>query len=96
MFIVLGIATVIIGAVTYLFIPDSPMKATWMNDTEKSALLQHISDNKTGVANTQFRMSQVWELLRDPQTYLLFFMEVLVSQPNPSDRKGCEFVQAIY
>ncbi|PSK54098.1 High-affinity nicotinic acid transporter [Elsinoe australis] len=78
MFIVLGIATVIIGAVTYLFIPDSPMKATWMNDTEKSALLQHISDNKTGVANTQFRMSQVWELLRDPQTYLLFLMEVLL------------------
>lgn len=92
----LGIATVIIGAVTYLFIPDSPMEATWMNDTEKSALLQHISDNKTGVANTQFRMSQVWELLRDPQTYLLFFMEVLVSKPTANDGEQCGFVQDVF
>ncbi|TKX19466.1 MFS transporter-like protein 155 [Elsinoe australis] len=79
MFIVLGCITVVVGFLVYFCIPDSPMKTPWMTDAEKSALLQHISSNKTGVASTQFRASQVIDLLTDPQMYLLTFMLLLLS-----------------
>ncbi|KAF4556757.1 MFS-type transporter-like protein 16 [Elsinoe fawcettii] len=79
MFIVLGLITVTIGAIALLIIPDSPMKASWMTDAEKSALLSHISGNKTGVANTQFRWAQIADLLTDPQVYLMNIMLMLLS-----------------
>ncbi|KAG8625999.1 hypothetical protein KVT40_006400 [Elsinoe batatas] len=79
MFIVLGAITITIGVGAYFMIPDSPMTAKWMNDAEKSALLQHISVNMTGVVNKQFKASQLVDLLTDPQMYLLTLMLLLLS-----------------
>ncbi|KAF4552348.1 MFS-type transporter-like protein 2 [Elsinoe fawcettii] len=78
MFVMLGAVTVIIGILTYIVIPESPMKAKWLTDAEKTALIQHLSDNKTGVVNTQFKASQIWDLLSDPQTYLMNLMLMLL------------------
>ncbi|PNS18579.1 High-affinity nicotinic acid transporter [Sphaceloma murrayae] len=79
MFIMLGCVTVAIGLATYFLVPESPMKASWMSEAEKSALLEHLSSNKTGVVNTKFKASQVWDLLTDPQTYLMNLMLLLLS-----------------
>ncbi|KAF2219333.1 major facilitator superfamily domain-containing protein [Elsinoe ampelina] len=79
MFIVLGVITITIGVAAYFIIPDSPMTAKWMNDAEKSALLQHISVNMTGVVNKQFKPSQLVDFLTDPQMYLLTLMLLLLS-----------------
>lgn len=71
MFTVLGLVMVLVGIATYLMIPDNPMKTKWLSSNEKADVLQHISINKTGISNKQLKLSQVLELLLDPQIYLL-------------------------
>lgn len=77
LFITLGVATVVIGIATYLFLPDNPMEAPWLDDGEKVALLKHISVNQTGVENKKFRSAEIWEALRDPQVWLIWASVVL-------------------
>ena len=55
------------------------MKAPWLSDAEKVALLKHISVNQTGVENRKFRVREVIEALCDPQLYLMVLSVVLVS-----------------
>ena len=42
MFVVLGLVTVIIGAATVVFLPDSPMTARFLSDREKAAIIRHV------------------------------------------------------
>ena len=81
MFLTLGAVTVLIGILTVLFLPDTPMKARWLSDTEKVALLKHVSVNQTGIQNRKFRASEILEALRDPQLWLLLLSVILVSPP---------------
>jgi len=78
MFLTLGVITVLVGACVIIFLPDTPMKAKWLSDNEKVALLKHVSVNKTGVENRKFRGKEVVEALLDPQVYLLLLAVVLV------------------
>lgn len=71
MFIVLGAITVLIGLCVILFIPDTPMQAKWLSNTEKVALLKHVSVNQTGVQNTKFRAKEIIEGILDPQIWLM-------------------------
>lgn len=79
MFIVLGIATVIIGAATFFIIPNTPMTAQFLSEAEKTALLQHVSVNKTGIQNTHFKVRHVIEALTDIQVWLLILITMLIS-----------------
>lgn len=79
MFLLLGLCTTMLGIATFLVLPEDPMSASWMSKIEKVALLRHVAENKTGVRNAHIKPSQVFEVLLDPQVYLLFFMEVAVS-----------------
>ena len=79
MFVTLGIVTIIVGIVTLLFLPDSPMSARFLDDTEKAALLQHVSVNQTGVVNHTFNPKHIIELLLDVQVWLLVLILILVS-----------------
>ncbi|KAI9788512.1 MAG: hypothetical protein M1816_006852 [Peltula sp. TS41687] len=79
MFIVLGVVTVIIGLVTFLFLPDTPMKARFLTEKEKVVLLRHVSVNQTGISNTSFKFSQFLEVLMDPQIWLMTMLTMLIS-----------------
>ncbi|EFQ25972.1 major facilitator superfamily transporter [Colletotrichum graminicola M1.001] len=79
MFIALGCITVTIGICTILFVPDTPMQATWLSDTEKVALLKHVSVNQTGIESRKFRPGHILEALMDPQMYMLTMAVVLLS-----------------
>ncbi|KAF6798722.1 allantoate permease [Colletotrichum sojae] len=79
MFIALGCVTVAIGLATLLLVPDTPMKARWLSDTEKVALLKHVSVNQTGIESRQFRPRQILEALMDPQMCLMVLAVVLLS-----------------
>lgn len=74
----LGCVTVLIGISTALFVPDTPMKAKWLSDSEKVALLKHVSINQTGIASRKFRVKEIFEALTDVQTYLMIVSVVLV------------------
>ncbi|KAF2189269.1 MFS general substrate transporter [Zopfia rhizophila CBS 207.26] len=79
MFLTLGIVTVVIGAATFLFLPDTPMKASWLTDDEKKTLLRHVSVNQTGIENRKFRPKEIGEALIDLQIWLLTLAVVLLS-----------------
>jgi MFS family permease len=79
MFVTLGCLTVVIGICTAFLIPDTPMQASWLSDTEKVALLKHVSVNQTGIRNQKFRPKEILEALCDPQLYLMLLSVVLVS-----------------
>jgi MFS family permease len=81
MFVVLGCVTVVIGLCTILFLPDTPMKARWLSDSEKVTLLKHVSVNQTGIQDRKFRFKEVIEAFCDPQLYLLVLAVILVSPP---------------
>ena len=83
MFLALGLVTVTIGILTTLFVPDTPMKARWLSDGEKVALLKHVSTNMTGIDNKTFRLEEIFEALMDPQMYLMLLSVVLVSLGQP-------------
>jgi MFS family permease len=83
MFLTLGLVTVLVGAMVILFLPDTPMKAKWLSEKEKVALLKHVSVNKTGVENRKFRPREILEALMDPQLYLLLLSVVLVRISPP-------------
>ncbi|PYH71817.1 putative MFS transporter [Aspergillus vadensis CBS 113365] len=78
MFLVIGLATVLIGVLTLLFIPDTPMKAKWLSEEEKVALLQHVSVNQTGVWSSTINLKQIWEAVLDIQLWLLVLITILV------------------
>ena len=51
MFVTLGCATVVSGIATTILMPDSPMTARFLTDKEKTALLDHVSGNRTGIVS---------------------------------------------
>lgn len=87
MFVVLGCICVIVGLFVFVFVPDSPMTARFLSTTEKAAILEHVSVNRTGIVNRQFKLAQLWELSRDVQIWLLCIMLTLVSD-HGSPRNG--------
>ncbi|KAJ5747294.1 uncharacterized protein N7511_008990 [Penicillium nucicola] len=79
MFLVLGLVTSVVGALTFFFIPDTPIKASWLSESEKIALLEHVSENQTGVWSTKLNLSQIWEAVGDVQLWLLTITTILIS-----------------
>lgn len=82
MFVTLGAVTTVIGFATLLLIPDSPVKAKFMNDVEKAALLRHVAENRTGVDNKQFKPRHILEVVKDAQLYLLCLITICISIPS--------------
>ncbi|KAF4595534.1 MFS transporter [Ophiocordyceps camponoti-floridani] len=79
MFLILGLVTVCFGICTFVWLPDTPMQASWLSTTEKVALLKHVSVNQTGIRSRHFRFREVGEALLDPQIWLLVLAVVLLS-----------------
>ncbi|KAI9882089.1 MAG: hypothetical protein M1823_006165 [Watsoniomyces obsoletus] len=79
MFVVLGLVTVIIGFLTIWILPDTPMKARFLSESEKVALLKHVSVNQTGITNKHFKLSHVLEVLTDIQLWLMTILTILIS-----------------
>ncbi|KAK3674050.1 hypothetical protein LTR78_005897 [Recurvomyces mirabilis] len=82
MFVVLGCVTVLIGGATVLFLPDSPMSASFLTIPERAAVLKHVETNRTGVLNRHIKPRQIQEGLLDPQLWLLALMTILATIPS--------------
>lgn len=81
MFVFVGVSTSLTGIATFFILPDSPMKAKWLSEPEKAALLKHVSINQTGIQNKHFKIGQVWEVLGDIQLWLMTICTICVSTP---------------
>ena len=78
MFVVLGVVTVVIGGITGVWLPDTPMQARFLGEGEKVVLLKHVAINRTGIHNRGFKARQVLEVILDVQMWLLTLLTILV------------------
>lgn len=69
LFLSYGIISVIFGIFVWWWMPDSPMRAKCFTEQEKHEMIERVRDNQTGIQNREFKMSQVIEGLKDPQTW---------------------------
>ncbi|KAL5351503.1 hypothetical protein ACLOAV_003362 [Pseudogymnoascus australis] len=76
MYLVLGLITSLVGIIGVFILPSSPMTATFLTESEKVALLNHIAVNQTGIENRQFKWRQLKEAAFDVQIWLLVAMSI--------------------
>jgi ACS family allantoate permease-like MFS transporter len=81
-FLFLGLLTVVVGIVFWFVLPDSPVSASWLSQDEKAALVERLRGNEQGVGSKVFKREQVWEALRDPNTWLYSFWVFAANIPN--------------
>lgn len=83
LFLILGAVTSAYAFVLFAFLPDSPAKVTFLNQTEKAIALQRTLKNKTGVLDAgSFKRNQVLMAVKDPQTWFLVLYTLCVNFDN--------------
>ena len=61
--------------------PDSPTRARWATEREKTLFVERVRANNQGIKQKVFKREQAVEAAKDPLTYLLFslaFFQTLV------------------
>lgn len=82
LFLTYGCITVVWGVFVLWWTPDSPMKAKCFSEEDKKLMVERVRSNQTGIQNKEFKYYQLYEALRDPQTYCYFFIQFLTSLPT--------------
>ena len=70
--------TILIGLAIIVILPDTPMKARFLSETEKVALLKHVSVNQTGITNKTFKFRHILDVIMDVQLWLMTILTILV------------------
>lgn len=77
MFAVLGCLTVLLEFAAMWILPDSPMSARFVSDSEETAVLHHVAANHNGAKGKQtVKKSQRVEAARDPELRLFALMTI--------------------
>lgn len=82
LFIVVGCMTISVGFMIGLHIPDLPVKAWFLNETEKKQVVVRIKSNNQGFGNKHFKLKQLKEALLDINTWIFFFFALATDIPN--------------
>ncbi|KAJ5469259.1 hypothetical protein N7539_008877 [Penicillium diatomitis] len=82
LFLSYGCLSVLWGAFVMWYMPDSPMRAKCFTEDDKHKMVERLRSNQTGIQNRQFRVYQVWEALRDPQTWCYCCIQVFTTLPT--------------
>ncbi|RMY01428.1 hypothetical protein D0868_08494 [Hortaea werneckii] len=77
----IGLITICVGVVVILLLPDNPMSSR-LSHAEKVAAVERLRENQTGIENKHFKPSQVLQLAKDPQAWLLALITTAASIPN--------------
>lgn len=70
------------GLRNYVAFPDTPTKAWFLNDEEKSLVVERIRTNQQGFGNKHFKKHQFIEALLDFKTWLFFIFSIANNIPN--------------
>ncbi|KAH8678476.1 major facilitator superfamily domain-containing protein [Xylariales sp. PMI_506] len=81
-FLVFGSLSIVWGVIFILFMPDLPSSARFLNERERIVAVERVAANRQGVKNHHFKAYQVRQTLRDPKTWILFFMAISAQIPN--------------
>ncbi|KAH6666848.1 allantoin permease [Halenospora varia] len=81
MFLICGIATIIIGILFILLIPNNPMSSN-LSTREKIYTIERLRSNQTGIENKKFDHAQLFEALRDPNVIVIAILMITSSEIN--------------
>ncbi|CAO2651707.1 Nn.00g042770.m01.CDS01 [Neocucurbitaria sp. VM-36] len=81
-FLFCGLLTVFVSGFVYIFMPDSPMEAKFLDEHEKLIAVERLRMNQMGVASRVWKWDHVFEAFLDPKTWLWFCMLTAVSIPS--------------
>ncbi|BGP25107.1 MFS transporter, allantoate permease [Rhodotorula toruloides] len=70
LFIFLGSITMALGVLLFIFLPDSPLNARFLNKEERVLAVERIRSNNSGIGSKTHKWYQVREALLDPLTWL--------------------------
>ncbi|MER7235293.1 MFS transporter [Streptomyces olivaceus] len=75
MFLIEGLAAVLIGLVVWTRLVSHPSEAPWLSDEEKTALIDRLAaEEAERVATKTDKAPSRWSMLRDPQMLLFCFV----------------------
>ncbi|KAF9871330.1 allantoate permease [Colletotrichum karsti] len=81
-FMFFGIITVVFSFVMFLFMPDSPVEAKFLNDHQKVIAIERLRMNQQGVMSREWRWDHLWESLKDVKTWIWFSLVFSISIPS--------------
>ncbi|OJJ56721.1 hypothetical protein ASPSYDRAFT_91969 [Aspergillus sydowii CBS 593.65] len=81
-FLILGAITVSWSVAVFFLLPDTPMDAWFLNQTDRSKAVARVNENLTGIKNNEFKWAQCFEALMDPKTWFIFCIQVASNIPN--------------
>ncbi|KAI1334674.1 allantoate permease [Xylariaceae sp. FL0016] len=81
-FIIFGALSLAMGVLSFIFLPDSPSTARFLNPTERTIAVDRVAQNRQGVKNHHFKKDQAIQCFKDPKTWILFIMAVGAQVPN--------------
>lgn len=70
-FLICGGFTVFWSVLVFLFLPNSPTNAKFLNERETSIAVERLRTNRTGIKTFKLKLSQVMEALCDPQVWII-------------------------
>lgn len=70
-FLICGGFTVLWSFIVYLFLPDSPANAKFLNERERAIAIERLRVNRAGVKSPVWKWSQFREALLDPQVWMI-------------------------
>lgn len=82
MFVVIGGVNIIISLCILFLLPETPSKATFLDQSEKERIFQRLHDDQAGVGEKEFRWRSVLEAFGDLQTWLLVLLTILITIPS--------------
>ena len=82
LFLAYGCLSVLWGLFVIFWMPDSPMRAKCFTEEDKHLMVERLRSNQTGIQNKEFRAYQMWEALRDPQTWCYCSIQLFTTLPT--------------
>ncbi|KAI1633780.1 major facilitator superfamily transporter [Biscogniauxia mediterranea] len=81
-FLFFGVATVAFAFVMVAFMPDSPMEAKFLKESEKVIAIERLRANQMGVVNREWNHEQFKESFIDLKTWFWFALLFSISIPS--------------
>jgi MFS family permease len=78
-FLFCGLLTVTYSIVMLVLMPDSPMKAKYLNERERIIAVERLRANQMGIQSGKWKWDQVWETLIDFKTWCWFIAIIAIS-----------------
>ncbi|RDW76166.1 MFS general substrate transporter-18 [Coleophoma crateriformis] len=82
LYLILGLLAIINGVLVIIFLPDSPITASFLTDEERIAALERVRLDQAGTHNKRIKRYQIVETFKDVRTWIMFIIIMCIGVPN--------------